>query len=143
MLQKATFIDTWGWLALGHRKDVRHSEVKELYKELRQQGSLLYTSNFVLDELITLLFRREHFYEATQFVEGIFSAIHLNQLNFICVTSNQFMQAWELRKRFDDKPLISFTDLTSMVIMQEHKIKEILTDDNHFIQVGMGFIIVP
>jgi len=53
------------------------------------------------------------------------------------------MQAWELRKKFDNKPLISFTDLTSIVIMQGHKIKEILTDDNHFVQVGMGFVIVP
>lgn len=143
MIQKATFIDTWGWLALGHRKDSRHLEIKELYKDLRQQGSPIYTSNFVLDELITLLFRRENFHEAVQFVEGIFSAIRIHQLNIKYVTPDHFLHAWELRKKFDDKPLISFTDLTSMVIMQEHQIKEILTDDSHFVQVGMGFIIVP
>ena len=46
MIHKATFIDTWGWLALGHRQDSRHSEIKKLYKELRQQGSPIFTSNF-------------------------------------------------------------------------------------------------
>jgi hypothetical protein len=29
------FIDTWGWLALGHRKDAYHHEVKDVYKKLR------------------------------------------------------------------------------------------------------------
>jgi len=116
MNKKTTFINTWGWLTLGHRKDSRHSEIKKLYKELRQQENRICTSNFVLDELITLLFRRENFHEAVQFLEGIFFAIRLNQLNFKYVTPYQFMQAWELRKKFDDKPLISFTDLTSEVI---------------------------
>jgi len=37
----SAFIDTWGWVALGHRKDTRHYEVKSLYKELRSQGARL------------------------------------------------------------------------------------------------------
>ncbi len=35
---------------------------------------LIYTSDYVLDELITLLFRREVFEEATRFVQGILAA---------------------------------------------------------------------
>ncbi|MCV3214470.1 hypothetical protein OGM63_13265 [Plectonema radiosum NIES-515] len=45
--------------------------------------------------------------------------------------------------KFLDKPLISFTDLTSMVVMQECKITTILTKDAHFTHVGMGFELVP
>lgn len=30
------------------------------------------------------------------------------------------------------------TDLTSMVVMKEPRIKDVLTEDDHFIQVGMG-----
>ena len=38
---------------------------------------------------------------------------------------------------------ISFTDLTSMVIMQERGIKRILTEDDHFLHIGMGLQKVP
>ncbi|TLD40543.1 MAG: hypothetical protein JETT_3180 [Candidatus Jettenia ecosi] len=38
-----------------------------------------------------------------------------------------------------DKPFISFTDLTTVVIMQESGIRQILIQDEHFIHVGMGF----
>jgi predicted nucleic acid-binding protein len=41
--------------------------------------------------------------------------------------------------KFQDKPRISFTDLTSMVVMTEMGITSILTQDEHFTQVGMGF----
>jgi predicted nucleic acid-binding protein len=35
------------------------------------------------------------------------------------VTSERFATAWELRKQFQDKPGISFTDLTSMAIIRD------------------------
>jgi len=41
------------------------------------------------------------------------------------------------------QPKISFTDLTSMVIMKELGIKDIITGDEHFNGVGMGFKRVP
>ena len=51
------------------------------------------------------------------------------------VTSDRFGAAWELRKRFQDKPRISFTDLTSMVIMQERGIPLVVTEDEDFFQI--------
>lgn len=137
------FVDTWGWLALGHRQDPRHLEVKRLYQELRDQRVSIYTSDYVLDEAITLLFRREVFSEAVRFVEGLFAAGTLGHLIVERVTSDRFSAAWRLRKQFQDKPRISFTDLTSMVIMQERGISQVLTEDEHFVQVGMGFSKVP
>ena len=139
----AVLIDTWGWLALGHRRDARHQEVKAFYQALRKQGVRLYTTDYVLDEVISLLFRREAFEESIRFTEGIFQASHKAQLTIERVTSERFTSVWALRKRFQDKPKISFTDLTSMVIMQERSITKILTDDDHFTHVGMGFQKVP
>jgi len=49
----------------------------------------------------------------------------------------------ELRKRFRDKPDISFTDLTTMAIMRELQLELVLTQDNHFLHVGMGFRRLP
>lgn len=43
-----------------------------------------------------------------------------------------------MRLKYQDKPKISFTDLTSMVVMKELGIEHILTEDEHFEHVGMG-----
>jgi len=51
--------------------------------------------------------------------------------------------ALELRKRFRDKPDISFTDLTTMSIMSELQIEAVVSEDNHFLHVGMGFRLLP
>ena len=135
----SVFIDTWGWVSVGHRKDARHHEVIALYKELRSQGGRLYTSDYVLDELITLLFRREVFKEAVRFVEGLFHASEQRLLTIERITSDRFASIWALRKKLQDKPQISFTDLTSMAVMEALGIERVLTDDEHFEHVGMGF----
>ncbi len=56
------------------------------------------------------------------------------------MTTERFQLAYELRKKLHDKPYISFTDLTSMIIMEQLKIQYILTQDDHFLQCGMGFL---
>jgi predicted nucleic acid-binding protein len=37
-MAEAILIDTWRWLALGHRRDSRHQEIKALYQQLREEG---------------------------------------------------------------------------------------------------------
>ena len=142
-MRKPIFVDTWGWMALGYRREPRHAEVKRMYQGFRRQGMPIYTSDYVLDEVITLLFRREVFEEAVRFVEGILAAAALGQLRVERVTPDRFFAAWELRRRFQDKPTLSFTDLTSMAIMAERGVNLVLTEDEHFVQVGMGFSRVP
>ena len=142
-MPEGTFVDTWGWVALGHHKDPRHLEIKEFYQELRETDGVLYTSDYVLDEVVTLLFRREVFEEAVKFMEGVFESAQQGQLTIERITSERFAAAWRLRKRFQDKPGISFTDLTSMALMQELGVNKILTEDEHFFQVGMRFQGVP
>ncbi len=55
----------------------------------------------------------------------------------IGIAEERFEKAKRLRLKFQDKPRISFTDLTSMVVMQERRLTRILTEDEHFTQVGM------
>ena len=123
------FVDTWGWLALGHAKDPWHNEV--------------YTSDYILDELITLLFRREHYEEAVRFINSIFFASDSAWINILKITSEHFSEAWKLREKLDDKPKISFTDLTSAVVMKSNNIQTVLTDDDHFLQIGYDLMRIP
>ena len=55
------FIDTWGWLTLRDRREARHQPVQQFYQDYRYHRGVVYTSDYVLDETVTLLFRRLHF----------------------------------------------------------------------------------
>jgi predicted nucleic acid-binding protein len=136
---EAIFVDTWGWLAYGHRRDAHHAEVKALLETCLSNGTTVHTSDYVLDELITLLFRREVYDEAVRFLDALFADSARGALRIQRVTTERFHAALELRKRFRDKPDISFTDLTTMAIMRELQVAAVLTEDSHFLQVGMGF----
>jgi predicted nucleic acid-binding protein len=71
------------------------------------------------------------------------AAFSTDPFHLIQINEHRFTHAQQLRLRYLDKPRISFTDLTSMVVMQEFKIQQILTEDAHFIQVGLGFECLP
>jgi predicted nucleic acid-binding protein len=59
------------------------------------------------------------------------------------VTSARLSITIDLRKQFSDKPRISFTDLSTMAIMIELGITDVLTAGQHFTHVGMGFRALP
>lgn len=130
------FIDTWGWLTLRDRREIRHKEVKALYHNLRKQKGRIFTTDYVLDETFTLLFRRLPFAQARESLEMLDEAIQEGYLQLERITPERFERAKALRLKFQDKPRISFTDLTSMVVMDELGITD-------FAQVGMVWRILP
>lgn len=137
------FIDTWGWLTLRDRREARHKEVQALYHKVRDQNGRFFTTDYVLDETFALLFKRLPFFQARESMERLDEAMQKGYLQLEWITPERFEEAKRLRLKFQDKPRISFTDLTSMVVMNELGITNILTGDTHFAQVGMGFVTVP
>jgi len=137
------FVDTWAWLALANRRDKYHEIAKRGYREIREKGYLIVTSDYIFDEVITALFRNVSFNQAVKFIESLLKAIKFKQIILERVNENRFKSAWELRKKYHDKPDISFTDLTSFVIMQELGITKVFTGDEHFEKVNLGFEIFP
>ena len=133
------FIDTWGWLTLRDRDESRHGDVKEFYQQLRDDNEIIYTSDYVLDETITLVFKRLPFKTAKESLAKLDKAIEQGYLQVEWVTPERFEKAKILRFKYQDKPKISFTDLSSMVVMEELGLKDIITGDEHFEHVGMGF----
>lgn len=133
------FIDTWGWVAVADRKDGGHAAASEIFQEARRSGGAV-TTNFILDETFTLLFKRRPFEEAWNFATNVVRSPFIDVEE---VSGARFSKTLELRKRFADKPGISFTDLSSMAIMTELGILDILTADRHFAHVGLGFRVLP
>lgn len=137
------FIDTWGWLTLHDKSERYHQQATEVYQQAITQNGQIYTTDYVLDETFTFFFRRLPASRADQSMKVLLSAFSTDNFYLIHITKERFTQTQLLRSKFLDKPLISFTDLTSMVVMQEFGITTILTEDAHFTHVGMGFQLVP
>ena len=137
------FVDTWGWLALEDAADRAHSEVRSLRQKYADRAAPWVTTDYVLDETITRLFARRPFEEGARFCRGIFQAQSLGLLAVERVTPTRFEKAFKLRLRYRDKPRISFTDLTSFVVMDELKLLHALTEDAHFRQCHFGFQTLP
>ncbi len=93
--------------------------------------------------MITLLFRRSPGHEAVSFADGLLLGAAKGTLIIEQITTERFASAWSLRKKFQDKPRISFTDVTSIIVMDELKIKTVFTDDDHFLHIGMGLEKIP
>ena len=55
-------------------------------------------------------------------------------LDIECIHPERFRRAWRLRLQYHDKPRISFTDLSSFVVMRELRIGSVISGDAHFEQ---------
>ncbi len=104
---------------------------------------MIYTSDYVLDETFTLLFRRTPFEVAAEATKKINKSVQDGYLLLERINPERFEKTTRLRLKYKDKPLISFTDFTSMVVMAEEEIKSVLTEDDHFIYIESGFKKVP
>jgi predicted nucleic acid-binding protein len=138
----ALLVDTWGWLALRDKGDARHREAVAAFEQELRAGKVV-TTDFVLDETFTLLFRRLPAQKARESVEFLMQAVEAGSVMLVPISAPRFREAVKLRLKFRDKPEISFTDFTSMVVMRELAVKRILTEDRHFVQTGLGFERVP
>ena len=136
-------VDTWGWLALADDREPKHRAVRALVRALWQQAQAALTTDYILDETFTLVFRRLPFATAQRFVRTIEAAEQQGSLQVERISAERFALAKKLRLRFRDKPLISFTDLTSMVVMQELRMRRVVTADDHFRRVSLGFELQP
>jgi len=136
---KKVFFDTWGWVAIAHEDDTHHSDVFSFYKTFLLRKGIPVTTDYVLAETVTLLRARTDPDKATIFIETILDAIKEGRVLLERIDEKRWVRAWELTKKFRDKPYISFFDTSSFVIMKEMGISEVLTADRHFEEAGLGF----
>lgn len=131
------FVDTSAWFALIHRRDSAHRRALRVWKELRHRPTRLVTSDYVLDETITLMrFRAGH--DAACRLGSPLLRSHVVEITE--VTPQVHAGAWDLFVRQADRDF-SLTDCTSFVIMRELGLQDAFTFDEHFGQ--MGFRVWP
>ncbi|MBL7075002.1 PIN domain-containing protein [candidate division KSB1 bacterium] len=126
---------------MADKNDSYHQKATALYRRLKSEAVQYVTSDYVLDEVITALFRAVPFEQAVRFIEAIVKLRDGNKLIIEPVTPIIFDDAWTLRKKYQDKPVISSTDFTSFSIMRKLNISRVFTGDVHFESVNLGFVL--
>jgi len=128
------FVDTAGW---GHLVDPNqrfHDLSTQIYREARESGMLLLTSNYVLAELVALLTNplRAPRARLIAFIDSLKSAEHIEVLH---IDAELDQRAWSLLRERQDKSW-SLVDCASFVVMNERGIRDAFTSDHHFTQAG-------
>ena len=135
----SVFIDTWGFKAFIDRLEPDHIEVKTLLEDLWENGEEVVTSDYILDETITLISRSLPFDKVKEFIKYVEQAYQEGYIRLLRIQEEYFDDAKKFRLKYNDKPRISFTDFTTMAAMKRRNITRIITKDRHFEEVGMGF----
>ena len=142
-MDNAIFVDTWGWLTLRDKREKYHTEVSKIFNNYISSNNLIYTTDYVPDETFTLFFKRLSSFQSQNSADLILKAAYAGEIQSEWITPERFYMTCEFRRKFQDKPSISFTDLSSMAVMQELGIQHILTGDAHFTHVNLGFAVIP
>ncbi|HAJ26148.1 MAG TPA: hypothetical protein DCG53_02695 [Syntrophus sp. (in: bacteria)] len=126
------FIDTSAWLALHDRSDKYFEEASARSLIIKKRKIEIITSDFIMDESITIIRFRVSHQAAILFGDSLFAS---KIMKILRVDSEHIHKAWALFKKFNDKSL-SFTDCTSFILMKEIGVQSAFTFDDHFRQGG-------
>lgn len=126
------FVDTAGWMACADGSDPAHGKAVAVRDSWLEGGGLFVTSDYVVDETLTLLRIRLGIDAAETWWQQVDGS---SRVRWEHVSPARADKARGLFFRYRDKDF-SFTDCTSFVLMRELKLREALTTDRHFLQAG-------
>jgi hypothetical protein len=128
------FVDTGGWFAYFIPDDPDYAVATAWMKS---RTAHLATTDYILDELLTLLRARGHKRRAIE----IGTAILEQTLGVIeKVEEDDIERAWTIFRDYDDKDW-SFTDGVSFAVMERLGVTTAFSFDQHFHQRGL--VVVP
>ncbi len=133
---KALFVDTAGWMACADSADPAHARSCAARDAALEVGQKLVTTDFVVDETLTLIRVRLGVEAAEAWWQQVDGS---PRLRWERIDSDRFEKARHLFFRYRDKDF-SFTDCTSFVVMREMRLTHAITTDGHFRQMGLQML---
>lgn len=131
---KKLFVDTAGWIACADAADPAHQRARDARDGWLKAGGLLVSTDYVVDETLTLLRLRIGMPAAETWWKQVDGS---SRVRWESIHEMRAEKARGLFFRYADKR-VSFTDCTSFVVMRELRIRESLTTDRHFAQMGFS-----
>ncbi len=122
------FVDTGAWVALFLEVDSQHKVALSWIDSNRER---LVTSDYVTDEVVTLIKVRFRTQSAIQAGQALFGE-RLSTLFY--QTEDDIARAWAIFRSHRDKGW-SFADCTSFALMQRLRISTAFAFDQHFSQM--------
>jgi len=123
------FVDTGAWFALLVREDPDHPAAKAW---IGGNTNALITTDYIIDELLTLLRMRSKFQVALRAGELLLSE-EISRIAW--VSPLDVHQGWEYFRDYQDKGW-SFTDCVSRAVIRRLDIRRAFAFDKHFRQFG-------
>jgi hypothetical protein len=124
-------------MACADSADPAHLRARAARDDAIEAGRVLVTTDYVLDETLTLIRMRLSLAAAEAWWTQIEGS---SRVRYEMIETLRAEKARSLFFRHTDKSY-SFTDCTSFVVMKELRLKQALTTDRHFRQAG--FIVLP
>jgi uncharacterized protein len=126
------FVDTSAWLALADKADQYHLTAAEKSMAIKNQKAELVTSEYVVDESITIIRYRVSHAAAVTFGDALWKS---RLVSVEDVTEQDRQTAWDSFRKYADKSL-SYTDCVSFSLMKRLRIRKAFTFDSHFAHMG-------
>lgn len=126
---KRVFVDTSAWYAYIRADDPDHKAVKA---SIEQWAGRLLTSNFVFDEVVTLVRGRLGVAKAERVGNTLRDP---GAVDMVRVLPEDEEEAWKIFIQHKDKDY-SFTDCVSFALMRRLGLETVLSTDHHFQQAG-------
>lgn len=121
------FLDTSAFCAITIPKDQHNSKAKVIYKQIQKDKAIIYTSDYVLDEVYTLLKTRSNHATSVKFM----NQIDKSHIIILRIAEDIEESAKTIFRKFTEKRL-SFTDCTSFVLINQFGIDAVFAFDEHF-----------
>jgi predicted nucleic acid-binding protein len=134
------FVDTSTWDAIADSGDPNHNVALLFRDEIAGQCQLVVT-NYILDELYTLLLMNVGYQRAVDFKGKLDVLVEEGILEVAWVSEDIAAETWTVFQRFNVDKQWSFTDCVSYVVMKQRGIIEVFASDDDFAQ--MGFVRQP
>lgn len=129
------FVDTSAWSALADDGDIHHEDALLFRDEITEKYRLVVT-NYLLDELYTLMLMNQGYPDTVSFKQQLDVLIAEDIVKVVWVTPDIADEAWKIFEQFNTDKEWSFTDCVSFAVMKQLNITEVFTLDHHFAQMG-------
>ena len=126
------FVDTGPLLARWIARDQHHAEARRGWQRLAAGAEGLTTSNFVLDELATLLARTAGYAFAAERLRGIYAS---SAIAVVRPDAEDEIEALDWFEKYAGQA-VSFTDCVSFALMRRRRIAQAFSFDRHFPLAG-------
>lgn len=123
------FIDTSAFVALLVESETDHKKVAKRYLDYRQKRAILFTSDYILDELFTRLLYYK--VDLKKHIQTLKKAITAGEVTLLRIDETLFEKSIDILLKFSEHKT-SFTNVTSYTLVKNLALDEVFTLDDDF-----------